>query len=294
MSDPSDNKLARDITTSIPIGQQAIYGEIDAGARTIGIIGPNNPMFNHEFGLATARGLIPGHATFEKFGIIPNILMASVPEDIWNGGGEYTGFPTGVVETIDVLSSDAADTLAGTGLRSIRLFGQLAGIEQTEDVNLNGVTPVTTTKQWDRMGRIRGLTVGSNKFNAGLITARHTTTVSNVFAIMPIGTNRTQIAAGTVPANKTLFLKSFDPRFILSGGAQATGSIAIMCRELGTDFQTFEQTHTLNVTTRDSEPLETGFAVKLPARTDFVARIVEVSANNTSATAQFFGIMVDD
>lgn len=260
-----------------------------------GLSKPSVKSFSSDFLLEVAKGNVPGHVIVEKFGRNPDISSNSDPEDIWNGGGLYTGFPTGAAETIDVSSGSAEDGAGtSTGLLSIRLFGQLAGVAQTEDITLNGTDLVTTIKLWDRMPRIRGLTVGSVGSNVGEITAHHTTTVANVFAVVPIGTNRTQIAGFTVPAGKTIWITLFDPRIVLPGGAQATGTVAIMSRESGTDFTTFEQTHTLDLTSRGPAPLPVNFAIECIAGTDVIARAVEVSGTSMSATAQFFGVQVDD
>jgi hypothetical protein len=74
-----------------------------------------------------------------------------------------------------IVSSSAADTSAGTGARTVRIYyvdatGATAG---TEDVTLNGTTNVnlvTTTKCF--IEKIAVLTVGSGLANAGTITLR--------------------------------------------------------------------------------------------------------------------------
>ena len=290
MGTPSDNRLPKDTTTGIPISQAQLFGENNSGI--VEPLSQANPMPMAGVSLSVSRGLVPGQASFEKFGRSTGFSSGTAPEDLWNGAGIYTGFPTGAAETIEVFSSsnnDGAGTL--TGLLTIRLFGQLAGVEQTEDVVLTGTTPAVTTKLWDRMPRVRGLTAGSVGSNIGTITARHTITTANVFAVMPIGANRTQIAAFTVPAGKTMYLKLFDPRLVLAAGVAASGTMAIIVRENG---GVWEQTNTLDLTSGGAAPLPADHMVKYPALTDVVARKLDASSGSMSGTAQFFGVLVDD
>lgn len=278
--------FSKDLVSGEPIGQEALF-QLDENGNYVPA-GASNPLFTYDFLLAVKRGLVPDHSLLEKFGHNPDVDTGSDPEDIWNGGGLYTGFPTGAAETIEIISSvPASDNPTGVGLRSVRLFGQLAGIDQTEDVDVGD----TSIKLWNRMPRLRGLTAGSSDFNVGTITARHSSTTANIFAVMPIGTNRTQIACFTVPAAKTLYLKLFDPRVVLSAGVAASATMAIMIRENGS---VWEQTQTLDLTVGGPAPLPVDMAVSYPALTDISARIISVSSSNMSATAQFFGVLVDD
>lgn len=153
-------------------------------------------------------GWVPNVNAITKFGRNPDVdASGGGPEDVWEGGGLYTGFPAGVVntvaETCTVVSSSANDAAAGTGMRTCRLSGLGAtGAEQLEDVTLNGTNAVTTTNRWYRVNRVVGLTGGSGMTNAGAITVRHSSTTANIFAVVPAGFGQSQIACYTVPANE--------------------------------------------------------------------------------------------
>lgn len=151
-----------------------------------------------------ALGQINGIEFYEKFGRATNVDATTTPKDIWNGGGDYTGFPTsGSPETLSIVSSDATDTAAGNGMRTLRLYGLDGDLaEQTEDITLNGTTPVISTKTWWRMYRAWGLSAGQTGYNAGNITIRHSTTTDNIFAVMPATFGQTQIAAKTIPGTR--------------------------------------------------------------------------------------------
>ena len=136
-----------------------------------------------------------------------------------------------------------------------------------------------------------GLTAGSGGQNAGVITAHHTTTTANVFAKMPVGGNQTQICAYSVPAGKTAYLKFWDVRVNRASGASGSANVALMIRENGGLWRT---THTLDIATGNTSPMEIDYAVAYPALTDIVARVTSVSDNATSCTSHFFGVVVDD
>ena len=90
--------FSKDLVSGQFIGQQALF-QLDENGNYVPA-GASSPLFTYNFELAVSRGLVAGHAMFEKFGRNPDIDTASVPEDIWNGGDVYTGFPTGAAEQI--------------------------------------------------------------------------------------------------------------------------------------------------------------------------------------------------
>ncbi len=125
--------------------------------------------------LEAAMGNLAGVADFEKFGKNSDIDTGTDPEDIWNGGGTYTGFPTSAAETLEIFSSDAADTSAGTGARTVTIYNLLdsTGAESPSiTVSLSGTTPVSLgALTYYRGGsRMKVITAGSGGENAGTLT----------------------------------------------------------------------------------------------------------------------------
>lgn len=95
--------------------------------------------------IAIGLGLHPRLSIVNIQGRNSDVDTAS-PEAIWEGGGIYTGQPVGgSAETIDVFSSNANDAAAGTGLRTVRLFGSapaLTDIVLQSDTGSNNNTVV--------------------------------------------------------------------------------------------------------------------------------------------------------
>ncbi len=79
---------------------------------------PARPLPVSDPNLEIARGRVTGISEVHKFGANRDI-DAGVTEDIWPPGGVYP-WQTGVV-ALEVVSTDANDTAAGTGARSIKI-----------------------------------------------------------------------------------------------------------------------------------------------------------------------------
>ena len=190
-----------------------------------------------DYFVEVARGNVSGHSVVHVFGENPDIDAGQ--EDLWGGGGDYTGFNATGAETVDVFSSDAADTSAGTGARTVMLYGLDASFaEQSETVTMNGTTHVVSVNSYIRLDRVKVLTAGSGGENAGVLTVHQTTTTAVVFAAVPIGFNHSLIAAHTVPAGKTgYFLDWFAE---MAGGNNASSQCRLRMRPDGSVFQVME------------------------------------------------------
>lgn len=134
-------------------------------------------------GVALALGQLPNLRSLVVIG--RNADVGSTEEDVWEGGGTYSFLSAAAA--LEVVSSSANDTAAGTGARTFRVSGLDAnGYEKTVDVSLNGTTPVSL----GTFLRVNGglvLTSGSNGTNVGTITAR---TVVGSTAQLVIGVGR--------------------------------------------------------------------------------------------------------
>lgn len=244
--------------------------------------------------LAVSRGSIPGQTSFRKFGRNGEIDTTSDPEDVWGGGGLYTGFPTGAAETMEIFSSDIADTAAGTGARTVKISNlrdENGAAVDDVTVSLNGTTAVSLgAATYTRCSRIQVLTGGSGGVNAGTLTLRHTTTTSNIFAVMPIGSNQTQIAAYSVPLGHTLHTNRMFVRLSRLSGAAGSAEVSFRVRHDGGVFQT----HVTPEVTDGGPYSESDVWHKFPALTDIKFTCDTVSDNDTTITANISGVLIKD
>tara|TARA_R110002020_G_scaffold207256_3_gene412690 strand:+ start:29276 stop:30052 length:777 start_codon:yes stop_codon:yes gene_type:complete len=134
----------------------------------------------------------------------PNV--GSSIEDIWGVGGvQVTPATAGVAS---VVSDDAADTAAGTGARTACVGGlDWSYKEVSEDVTLNGTTPVVTTQEFLRVNSLEVLTSGSGEVNAGDITA---SVGGNVQRQIDAGDGICHCGQFCIPAGHTAYLFQID------------------------------------------------------------------------------------
>lgn len=221
-----------------------------------------------------AEGKFSGYTKINKFGCNPDVDAA---EDIWDGGGDYTGFAASA-EKVTVFSSDANDTANGTGARTLRIVGLDANYAAlTEDVTLLGITAVDTVASFLRVTRIYALTAGTSKTNIGTITVRQKVTTTNIFSLIQPGYGQSQVTAYTIPAGYTGYLRQYHADILDSGANSAKMVIKII--EYGA-AQRF--THQFSITNQDSGYYVFYGGLMLPEKTDFVFRCTAVQ--NTNAT----------
>jgi len=243
------------------------------------------------FELEVVKGNVVNHADFEKHGKNGDIDIGD--EDIWNGQGLYTGFPTGAAETMEVFSSSVADDIAGTGARTILITNLLDGTGAAVadvEVDLSGTTPVSLgAGTYTRCSRMIILTAGSGGENAGQITLRHTSTTANIFAVMHIGANQTNILAYTVPLGKTLYLNRINFQLARANGSAGSADVSFRVRELGGVFQSKISP---TITNSQAYVFENNGWREFVARTDIKGRVDSVSDSNTIVSGDWGGILV--
>ena len=234
----------------------------------------------------TSEGKYTGRSIVHKFGRNPDVDAA---EDIWNGGGTYTGFPvSGSAETLSVFSSSANDTAAGTGARTVILYGLDSSYNEiNETVTLNGTTPVATTNTFWRMHLGIVVTAGSSEVNEGSITARHSTTTANVFMVMPIGYSFAAICCYTIPAGYTGYIKKYRASMLDNTTNQAL--MAGWYRGFGEAAKTIRP---FTINTTNGSMTEVYGAIPLPEKTDLKMRCMSVINANADITASFDIVLV--
>jgi hypothetical protein len=170
--------------------------------------------------LSIPMGSFPGISHVNKFGAIASVGTAF--EDIWHMGGTWV--PLAAPTILDISSDSASDTIAGVGAQRFTIQGLDAeGLEISETVDLDGVTPVPTTKIFSAVNRGFVSQAGSSSSNVGDIyvaddSTAHTLGVpdtdASVQARILADEGQTQVARYTVPANKTAYMSTM---YVLSG-----------------------------------------------------------------------------
>ena len=150
--------------------QMALLSPLD------GVINSENPATlvrsGNSFDLDTAREHVTGQRSFFFFGF--NNAVGTSWEDIHPAGGDINWLTT--AGKIAISSSDAADTAAGLGVRSVEVHGLSAtGVDQDEVIILNGTTEVESTLDYIRVNKMHSETCGTyGGSHQGNITCRFT------------------------------------------------------------------------------------------------------------------------
>ena len=235
-----------------------------------------------------------------KSGNVDGLATVETPTDVWaggDGGNDYSGqSASDEIETIEVFSGSGDDTSAGTGARTIRISGlksKTSEIYESEDLIMNGTTPVVSSSTWWRVNSCKVLTAGSGGENDGIISCRHTTTTANIMFEMPIGLNSTLIGAYTVPYNRIGYIQKIDVDMVRSSGADGSGAISIRVREDGADT-VFQTVLYLSVST--TFVIQKSFTnyIKCPALSDIKIRVETVSDTGTNISAIMGIIVIQD
>jgi len=248
--------------------------------------------YTPEYFNAVALGEIPNTSIVNKFGRNPDVDTAG-EEDVWNGGGDYTGMPAAfTAETIECFSSSASDTSAGTGARTIKVQAlTAAGVWVQVSFTLNGTTAVApdspyTSTQFTRVHTAFVDTVGSGGFNVGTLTIRHTTTTANIFCQMPIGRNQTAVAAYTILAGYVGLLIKRGLSVVNNTNPSASNIEAVIAvREQNKAWRYRRPVEVAGSGGVYQAEITGGFV--LPAYTDIKLRVMTCSQNNTIVTGYF-------
>jgi uncharacterized Zn-binding protein involved in type VI secretion len=185
------------------------------------------------FELQVARGQITMHSSVIIFGY--NADVDTSEESVWPDGGTIP-HPT-VASVLKISSSSANDTAAGTGARTVAIFGVDADYnEVSESVVLDGQNSVNTGNSYLYINGFYVTTAGSGGANAGNINAGTGTVTSGVpavlYDIIATGYNNRTTAHYCVPAGYTGYMVQ---GLFSSGQASGTTAVTGFLKQHGPD-----------------------------------------------------------
>lgn len=261
------------------------------------------PLYEHEMGnqwagsdffLEVSKGNFRAHSTVNKFGRNPDIGTATDPEDVWDAGGIWAA-PT-QARVHNIASSDAADTSAGTGARTVKIYGltDWDTAEVNETIVLNGASIVATVNSYVIVHRMQCMTFGSGGTNAGNITATAVTDAT-VTAQISIGKGQTLMAIYGIPSIQTLYVVQW---YIAMNRAQVSAANAdmdlLVMESADQSDSGFVDKHHLGLATAGSSHAPHEFKPRFPVTGPAIVKVqVEnVSANSTDISAGFDGVLV--
>jgi len=131
--------------------------------------------------------------------------LTTTEKTVWHGPGIYVYPPSATQMTVS--SSDALDTLLGTGMQKVQIYGLDANHNEiSEIIELDGQNPVTTVNSYFRLQGTMffGTAVGSLESNAGSVyIGVGTVTVgvpATIYNLIYINENSSHSGFFTIPA----------------------------------------------------------------------------------------------
>ena len=164
-----------------------------------------------DYFLEVAQGNIPGSSIMSAMGERLSMGTTATGEDVWHGAASSVPVPVDAGEQMEVVSDDAGDASAGTGVQTLRIhYLDASGAEQTEDVTMNGTTPVVMTATNIRfVNDMYALTVGATGVADGDIDIYKQGAAATVYNMILAGGNKSLVPHRMVPVGKTLTLKGW-------------------------------------------------------------------------------------
>jgi hypothetical protein len=154
-----------------------------------------------DFFFEVRRGNIAGIIAVSINGYNPDVK--NIEEDIWDPGGIHS-HPT-TASVLDIVSTDANDSAAGTGVRTLLIRGLDSSYNEiSETITMNGLTTVPTVNSYLRFRDAVALTAGTARSNVGDISITHNGS-GFLQGQMLVGFGITHNSMYTIPAGKTAF-----------------------------------------------------------------------------------------
>ena len=248
-------------------------------------------LYEHNF-LAISQGASYGYLPIYKFGYNPDINGEE--ETVWSHGGIYTYLTSAV--PLYVSSSSISDTLGGTGVNSIRIFGLDANYNQvSEDITLTGQTQKVTQNSYIRVSRMYATLAGSSGTAAGTIYLARLGAVAGVptgavSATIDLGSNQTLMAVYTVPAGYTLYLDDINFTTAVSQG-NSYMNVRFIARDFGSNVFR-DQVKIVMQSNTYIDKFQ--YPQKYAEKTDIEARALSVGSSNNPISATWQGVLVDN
>lgn len=269
---------------------------VDYLGQAIGMDG-KLPLWVGDMMLQLARntptpGKLPGMIRVNIRGNNPDVDTTTTPEEIWGAGGVYS-FPSAAT-AMEAVSDNVNDTNGGTGARELRInYLDDSWNPATQQVIMNGTTPVNLSVNPFRINQVRIDRVGSLLDAAGNIRIR-AQGGGTTYAYIPVGEGFSSHGVYTVRAGYTLFL--------------VASLFSIIPKTRGDTVVLLQSRQSMNAEepwrTRWRIPLTVdgtsagGFPTVIPhpmnETTDLRFRVSFVSANDMEVSCHVQGIMIDN
>lgn len=216
------------------------------------------------------------------FGRNADIDSGTLPEDVWQGSGAYTFLSA--VETLRLSSGDADDRDKGAGAQVVVIEGlDASGLQQSEEVTLNGATVVLSANQYLRVNRVWVKEAGTSGTNEGAITV---TGGAATLAVIPAGLGTSLAAIYSTPSTDFARTVLLGWTATVANVAAVECGLSIQVRERGTGGFHAEDFRTLDLNAPHFDHQFAG-GILIPNGSDVRVRVHTLTADDVEVAAGF-------
>lgn len=230
----------------------------------------------------------PGFQAINKFGENDDIDTADVPIEIWAHGADGTNFiflDAGIA--MDIKSSDAVDTIAGTGAQVARItYFKTDNTEVVVDKDMDGVNQVEVGDDVKIVTRVEIIQTGSGLVNAGEINVVDRATGVIVYQSVEIGEGQTLSAIQICAKDKVCKVIFHYTTFSRASAAFGSAQMRLRLRKVNGSLLTKYNTTISANHPRDERTYDIG-GINLVAGEIIFWECKDVSANDTPIEAGF-------
>jgi hypothetical protein len=237
--------------------------------------GFSQPTLSHD--QAVVMGLVPGHSWVSKFGVNHDVLVAGLPEDVWEFGGPYIYDADGTAPIVSLVSTVVGDTqtiditgLNGDGNEVVQHITLTGNVRVALDIPLWRVYRMENDSAVDIAGILYCYTGLGNTPNA-----------PEIRALIEGSHNKTLMTLYTIPKGKVGFFKRAEVGMQFTKGGTPSHEFAhlhVETRDLGKVFKVQKSVTLLangDSNYKDVRP----FPDPVSSFTDIRTRVIEVSTD---------------
>lgn len=197
---------------------------------------------------------------------------------VWDQAGTYTFASSR--EKLNVVSSSGNDAAAGTGAKTITIYGLDSAFQEVvETISLNGLVTVTTSKFFYRINFVEVATAGAGAANAGNITITGATSGLTLGYILA-GVNTSRAAILTVPLGQYWNLTGLSASIGRINATTAAADFELYTRETTEPAFRYRQIFTANRAGNPTSGLSDGNGgLFLPEGTDIYLSVLGNTAS---------------
>jgi len=199
----------------------------------------------------------------------------STTQEVLNPSGTLT-YPSSA-DVVSVVSDSALDTSAGTGARAVFITGLDADWDwQSDEILLNGTTPVVTENKYIRLLKIWCTDVGTGGENVGQIIA---SIDGNAQECMIAGGGESHCAALSVPVGLRCYVSSMS----ISGGRADDVAMDLYTREFGQAWRV----RAMDQVRETGKTSKFEYFFRIPEKSDIQLRVRKITSGTAHCTGFF-------